>query len=348
MKSTVNILDFASDGGCSKKASALELRLMLKKVYESVGGKNLKTLSSDLPDVGIYSDGSTEFCSTIDIVLPMVHDAADFGKIVVNHALNDIYSFRGSPRFALCVLGVPSQLKASDDTITTMLSAACQQLAEEGVQLVGGHTLADQADLSLGFSAVGTTSKDLASRSRPPRSGDAIVLTKALGTSVASLRWKMGEAEREDHLDVLDGMLSSNRMASVIMSRYKISACTDVTGYGLLGHLKNILLANSVSARVQIRNISIYKSVESVVFPSQTSQYWNNIEYVKNDVFVNCDLREIEKRILYDSQVSSGFIIILDSVDAVMMIEDFKLSGCEATIVGNVEKYSDQLIIVDP
>jgi selenide,water dikinase len=330
-------IDLALHGGCSKKGPAKEIRNLLKKVQDSYSGSHLELISKNFPDTGIYSNGQT-LLSTVDIVLPMTLSPFDFGKITVCHVLNDLYASGGMPLFALCILGVPSNMHADSDEAVNVLTAAAEQLSNEKTLLVGGHTMVDQEDFYLGFSAVGTLIGSAPFGQAQAKPGDRLILTKPLGTSVATLRWKMGEASETDHADVIEGMLHSNREAALFLSKYDIHACTDVTGYGLLGHLYNILFASGVAARIQSSQIPCYPSVAGIPKPEFSRQAIYNSDYVSEGLKRSVDLTPLAEALLFDSQVSGGLLISVQADDAEIISKGLRATGYSPTMIGEICK----------
>jgi selenide, water dikinase len=328
-------IDLAAHGGCSKKGPAKEIRNLLKRVQESYSGSHLELISKNFPDTGIYTNGQT-LLSTIDVVLPMVLSPADFGKITVSHVLNDLYAGGALPLFALCILGVPSNMKADSDDAVKVLAAAVEQLSAENALLVGGHTMVEQEDFYLGFSAVGTLIGSAPFEQAQAQPGDRLILTKPLGTSIATLRWKMGEASEADHGDVIAGMLRSNREAALFLSKHSIHACTDVTGYGLLGHLYNILFASGVAAKIRTSEIPCYDSLRSVLRPDYSRQAIHNSEYVAADLKRSVELTPQMEALLFDSQVSGGLLASVRAEDAPDILAGLQAAGYIPSIIGEV------------
>jgi selenide, water dikinase len=340
----MRFIDLARHGGCSHKAPASELKGLLGSLREKFGSDLFQSLASDFPDTGTFFVGELELQSTIDIVLPMVHSPSHFGEIALIHSISDLHAAFAKPMFVLCSLGVPKSLKVDHPTIQDMLGAAARQVQSEGAVLIGGHTMAEQEDLYLGFACIG---QSLTRKTVPARKGDCILLTKKLGTSIATLRWKSEEANENQHADVLVGMRTSNKFASEIFSRHSISACTDVTGYGLLGHLHNILNKCGVAAQLNAEKLPIYDSVRSVDFPEQSRLYWSNREYASTFARVPDKMSGSLERSLFDSQVSGGLLAIVKKNDCSKILSELSQKNVPATCIGHIGEGESGSITVD-
>lgn len=337
-------IDLAHHGGCSKKAPATDLHQLFGKLSIQKLGQPISDIASGFPDVGIFSLDKVSAVSTVDIVLPMVLSASDFGEITVAHVLSDIYAGIAKPSFALAILGVPKGRTSGDDEIVDLMSAAIRKLSSAGVALVGGHTMSEQEDLFLGFAAVGTplSNRDL-SHNRALSVGDALVLTKPLGGSLASLRWKMGGVDETSHRDVLDSMRTLNSAAAEIASAFDIRGCTDITGYGLTGHLRNMLISAGCSATLDTAAIPIFNSVSGLDETEvvQTRQYWHNLDYVSNFLIGSAQLSELQRTCFVDSQVSGGLLLAVADAASTDFVKKCRDSDVDAHVIGRVTRTVD-------
>ena len=279
----------------------------------------MEALSAEFPDSGLYQLDRQSFLSTVDVVLPMTISPTDFGRVTVLHVLSDLYASGGLPKFALCFLGLPTGMSVDAPEAVMTLSGAVQELSAEGAVLVGGHTIIDQTDFFLGFAAFGVGFPESSLGRRQAHPGDRLIITKPLGSGIAISRWKSTVDAETDHADVLDGMLLSNGRAAELINNFPITACTDVTGYGLLGHLYNIMLASGTACRLSMSSIPIYDSVINFKSTGMSGQAQHNIEYVLANTKIRARIDVIGECALFDSEVSGGllFSIHADQVDHV-------------------------------
>jgi selenide,water dikinase len=329
-------IDLAADGGCSKKGPAKQIRELLRKVQRKYSGAHLETISENFPDTGIYPGNGKSLLSTVDIVLPMTAFPADFGKITVNHVLSDLYASGGLPLFALCLLGVRTGNQADKSPAVEVMTAAAQQLSAEDTLLVGGHTMTDQEDFYLGFAAVGRPIGERQFEQAKAEPGDSLILTKPLGTSIATLRWKSKQASDSEHRDVIEGMLKSNRQAAISLSKHTVRACTDVTGYGFFGHLYNVLFASKVGARIEASRIACYPSLSGISHPGNSRQLAYNREYVQPGLTLSTKPTLFLEALLFDSQVSGGLLVSVPADEAEVILAELRHSGYSPMIVGEV------------
>lgn len=330
-------IDHSSDGGCSKKASCSQLRALLNDVGQQASSKAILTLSIDMPDTGAFTLPSVKCLSTVDIILPMIDDPEHFGRIAANHSLNDIYAGFGRPHFALAIVGVSSSLEPNSPEVTGMLAAAAVELKNAGVALIGGHTLSNQGDLYLGFAIVGTEAASGNTLSVEP--GDSIFLTKRLGTSVASVRWKAQLAGAKEHDDVVSGMLSSNRRASEVAAQCGVRYCTDVSGFGLLNNLASIVQRCSGRARLNLDRLPSYESVEAFLGQDEfvTRQYYYNAEAALAALGLD-SFSKLRRRALWlDSQVSGGLLFVCPASQEERLTQSMASEEILVTKIGVLE-----------
>ncbi len=332
----MRFIDLAHDGGCSKKAPALQLRELLGAVGALQGAALMQGMSKDFPDCGVFEIGNQTFLSTVDVVLPMTISPRDFGRVTALHVLSDLYASGGVPRFALCFLGIPTGMSAASTEAVEALSGAVEELSSEGAVLVGGHTLTDQSDFYLGFSAFGEPMPGRALHKRSAQPGDILIVTKPLGTSVAIGRWKSDRLAEKDHEDVLQGMLHSNMKAAQFLSNNVVNACTDVTGYGLLGHLYNIMYASDTACKISASQVPIYGSVRYHLNPGNSRQMEHNIEYVLPHVKLHTKLTPLMESVFFDSEVSGGLLISVPRAVSKRIVKGLSSCGMASHVIGEV------------
>lgn len=300
----------AAHGGCSKKMDAGGLDKLLSGLAHRCSSQDIQNILEAKPDAGTYLLGGIELAATVDVIYPAVLDPADFGVIAVNHATSDLYAVGATPLFALSILGVPKGLPSNSNYIENMLHASFEHLKESGILLIGGHSLIDQEDLMLGFSIVGK--KETQNEQQLVSPGDQIVLTKKLGTSVATGLWKAGEHPSHQFDDVLHGMRKSNQGASSILKKLGVSAVTDVTGYGFMGHLINLLKRYNAAAKLLVDRVPLYDSLKLIPHWEQpvSRLFFNNKKYAESYVNNFEALGEERENFLVDAQVSGGLLAI--------------------------------------
>lgn len=338
-------IEYAEHGGCAAKLDATRLQRLLAPLAKDRAGWT---------DAGIASVGGQRFASSVDVVLPMIDDPALFGQIVVTHVLSDLYAVGSTPVFALNILAVPKRperdsegrepseeqeahaIEEIDANVKAMLCAADAALEEIGVARVGGHTLMLEA-LAFGLAATGILPEGRAISNDAAQPGDVLVLTKPVGTSIATKCWKGNSEIRERFADVVDGMLQSNRAASEAMLRLDRCACTDITGFGLLGHLHNMLGASRASAIVQATEVPVYESVASVIKPEHSTRIFNsNLAFIEGHVDDLTTLSDIERLLLVDAQISGGLLLSIPPGDLDFYLKELGERGGTGAVIGEV------------
>lgn len=247
---------------------------------------------------------------TVDFFTPVVDDPYDFGAIAAANALSDIYAMGGAPSFALNVAGFHTR-ELSLDIFMQILKGGADKAAEAGIQIVGGHTI-DDKEPKYGMAVTGFIDPARVIRNSEAKAGDVLILTKPLGSGVITTAIKRGLADAAMIARVTEVMATLNRAASAAMMQVGVNACTDVTGYGLLGHLGEMTQGSGVGARIHARAVPVLQAARDLIdadiniVPGGSK---NNLRHVEG--FVNFDpgLTAAERLLLADAQTSGGLLI---------------------------------------
>ncbi len=266
--------------------------------------------SSD--DAGVYRiSDDVALVQTVDFFTPVVDDARDWGRVSAANALSDVYAMGGTPLTALQIVGWPRET-LSMDLLGDVLEGAAGILDEARCTLVGGHSI-DDPEPKFGMAVTGLIHPDDVVTNAGAHPGDVLVLTKPLGSGIAATAIKRGVASAELERDVVAMMAQLNAGAAAAMRRVGVSAATDVTGYGLLGHLGEILRASSVSADIEWDSImwldGIAELAEQGVVPGGSHR---NHESVSRFTSFG-DLDEVGQLMLADAQTSGGLLVAVDA-----------------------------------
>ena len=325
---TARFIDFALHGGCSRKVGGLRLAELLRPLG----------IAEPWDDAETFDTGDTRLASSIDVVLPMIDDPALFGRIVVNHVLSDLYAVGARPLFGLNFIGIPPGSPAGDARIREMLASGQSALRDARVALTGGHSI-ESDELYYGMAVVGDVDGG-GLFTGVPEHGDLVVLTKPLGTSVATVSWKTEGRAISDFQDVVDGMLTSNAKASSALAAAGAHACTDVTGFGLAGHLSNLLRRGGVGADVYLDELPVYESTLAVAAKSRGTRLLEaNEDLLLGKVDDPESVLSLSTRLyLYDAQVSGGLLAAVRPSDEEALRREAKLLKQEMWIVGKVRE----------
>jgi selenide,water dikinase len=247
---------------------------------------------------------------TVDFFTPIVDDPYQFGQIAAANSLSDIYAMGGTPLFALNIVGFPiNELPKS--ILSEILQGGADKAAEAGITIVGGHSI-DDKEPKYGLVVTGEVDKNKLVRNNGALPGDVLILTKPLGTGIISTAIKKEKASEEQINTVVESMSALNKAAADAMNGLDIHAVTDVTGFGLLGHLREMCLASDVSAEINFRNLDFLKGVrelaEAGVVPGGTKR---NLDFVKDAVIFDKKLSEVEQLLTADAQTSGGLLIAM-------------------------------------
>ena len=245
---------------------------------------------------------------TADFFTPIVDDPYDFGRIAAANALSDVYAVGGAPFAALNIVCFPKD-DLPAEVLSEILRGGRDKAEEAGVVILGGHTI-DDPEPKYGLSVTGSIHPDRVVTNAGAKPGDRLVLTKPLGTGIISTAIKRGAA-RADHVDsAVDQMAALNRAAAEAMVEVGVSACTDVTGFGLLGHLLNIADASGVTVEIDYKSIPYLPGVGEYIdqgfVPGGTER---NLEALRGSIAWPRNFRDADKVALADAQTSGGLAI---------------------------------------
>lgn len=270
---------------------------------------------------------------TVDFFTPIVDDPYDFGRITAANALSDIYAMGGRPLAALNLLAFPCSMGA--EIVAEVLRGGADKVREAGAVVVGGHTI-DDAEPKYGLAVMGVAHPDRVVRNTGARAGDALVLTKPLGTGVMATALKR-ELETEASIgEVIESMARLNRAACEAMLAVGVNAATDVTGFGLLGHLHEMLAGSEAAGEVDLAAVPVFEGALAYsgegVKPGRTADV---IAYL--DAFVDWgEADEAWKGVLGDPQTSGGLLVAVDAGSVDALVDALGERGEDAAVVGRV------------
>lgn len=281
---------------------------------------------------------------TVDFFTPIVDDPYAYGQIAAANSLSDIYAMGGTPRTALNILGFPEKT-ISKQIVARIIEGGYDKATEAGVTILGGHSVKDP-ELKFGMSVTGFIDPDDIRRNSTAQPGDALVLTKPLGTGILTTALK-NEALPDDILAHITMVMSTlNKQASEIMQQFNVNACTDVTGFGLLGHLYEVANGSKVSARVFSDYLPLLPDVGFFAKNGHlTGGAKENEQYLAKHVQVSDNVSETARQVLFDPQTSGGLLISLPLEEAKSFMAKFnKNSQIKAALIGEVKPSSETTI----
>lgn len=298
-----------------------------------------------LDDAGIYRLNEHQaLVQTVDFITPVVDDPYAYGEIAVANALSDVYAMGGLPLTALNVVCFPSDMDMG--ILNAILRGGLAKCLEAGVALMGGHTV-DDPEIKFGLSVTGTVHPDQIWTNAGARVGDALILTKPLGIGAITTGIKQGVASEEAVQSALLSMRTLNRAARDAVATGGAHACTDVTGFSLLGHLYQMLRASGMSARVHASQVPLLSGALALarqgVGPGGTTR---NKNYFGAHVTVGANVEETVTDLLFDPQTSGGLLVSVagDKKDA--LLAALTGGGTPAAHIGDVTEPSEGHVFV--
>lgn len=281
-------------------------------------------------DAGVYKlSPDCALVQTLDFFTPIVDDPYQFGAIAAANSLSDVYAMGGKPITALSILCYP--VKDEIEALQAILAGGADKMIEAGCALLGGHSIADDT-VKFGFSVTGLVHPDRFRANAHAKPGDALVLTKPLGTGVIATALKRSLASPESVAAATQSMLKLNREAAEAMDPFDVHGCTDITGFGLLGHAREIAVASNVTLEIDSTLLLILpgalEAIENGAVPGGLN---NNRQYASADVFAGASVSPARLTLMYDPQTSGGLLISLPQDDALRLV-----SAIPATVIGQV------------
>ncbi len=299
-------------------------------------------------DAGVYKvTDDIALIQTVDFFTPIVDDPYWFGQIAAANALSDVYAMGGVPKTAMNLVAFP--LKDMDISILRqIIQGGLDKMTEAGVVLLGGHSVEDK-ELKYGLSVTGFIHPDRILTKKDLRAGDRLILTKPLGTGIVNTAIKGGLASAEIIERVTRLMATLNRNAAEVMSNYPVHACTDITGFGLLGHMAEMVSGTPLGIRLTSREIPILpEAVEYAGMGLVPAGAYKNREFRECMVDFAPSVDRLIQDILFDPQTSGGLLIGVQRDRAGDLVAELKVKGIEeAAVIGEVMVKPRERIVVD-
>ena len=291
-------------------------------------------------DAAVYRlNDDVALVQTVDFFPPIVDDPYVFGEVAAANALSDVYAMGGAPLLALNIVAFPTSLPK--DILARILQGGAAKTREAGVLIVGGHTV-DDAEPKYGLAVTGTVRPGAQVTNAGARPGDVLVLTKPIGSGVITTAGKQQVVDRLVLDAAVEVMSALNAAAAEAMVRAGVNACVDVTGFGLVGHLREMAEASGVGARVSVGRVPVLDGVRDLldrgVAPGGTRR---NLESTLGAVAWDASLTEEERLLTCDAQTSGGLLISVPEERAGDLLAELKAGGVETrAVVGSVVELS--------
>ncbi len=339
----IKLTQYSHGAGCGCKISPKVLGKMLKTSTPANTDKNLLVGNDSRDDAAVYDlgDGSAVI-STTDFFMPIVDDPFTFGKIAATNAISDIYAMGGTPLLAIAILGWPID-KLPPEVAQQVLEGGRASCAEAGIMLAGGHSI-DSPEPIFGLAVTGRVDIANLKQNNTATKGCKLYLTKPIGVGIFTTAQKQGKLLAEHEHIAPDSMSKLNKIGQQLAGIKGITAMTDVTGFGLLGHLTEICEGSQLSAKLNYKEIPIFDEVgyylEQKCVPGGTTRNWDS--YGEKVKLANASYRDI----LCDPQTSGGLLIAVEPDSAAEVESLLKSNGIDAQPFGELTEQDEFLIYV--
>lgn len=284
-------------------------------------------------DAGVYRLApDLALVQTVDFFTPIVDDPHTFGAIAAANSLSDVYAMGGKPLTALSILCWPGATELED--LEEILKGGAEKIQEAGAAVVGGHSVTDP-EIKFGYAITGTINPNRVKTNAAARPGDVLVLTKKIGTGVIATALKRGLAKPEHVEQAVASMLLLNRAAAEAMGRLDVHSVTDVTGFGLLGHAREMALASGVTIEIDSHRVQFLEgAVEYAHTGAIPGGLKNNREFIASCVEGSSEFDDL----LYDPQTSGGLLLAMPEADAARYLKKFSAGFLVGRVTERQEK----------
>jgi selenide,water dikinase len=332
----VKLTSFSHGAGCGCKISPEILDRMLLSAKHSMTFPQLLVGNSTKDDAAVYDMGNgTGIISTTDFFMPIVDDAFDFGRIASANAISDIYAMGGKPLMAIAVLGWP--IDKIDPEVAGEVLKGSQAICEEaGIPLAGGHSI-DSPEPIFGLAVTGVVPLTQLKQNNHAKAGDLLYLTKPIGIGILSTAQKKGWVTDEDLQTAIQWMTTLNKPGEVMGKLSYVHALTDVTGFGLLGHLSEICEGSGVQAEIDFHQVPVIPAaityLEKNSIPGGTIRNWKSYGHKIGA------LTDHQKHILADPQTSGGLLASIDPHHAGAFEKEMESLQVKVYPIGRLKQY---------
>lgn len=345
----IKLTQFSRGAGCGCKIAPKVLDEILKTTVVMPADSNLLVGNSSKDDAAVYDLGNgTALISTTDFFMPIVDDAFDFGRIASANAISDVYAMGGKPLLAVAILGWPVE-KLPAELAQLVLDGSRKICEEAGIPLAGGHSI-DSAEPIFGLAVTGMVDIKNLKKNNTAKPGDLIFVTKPLGVGVLSTAQKRGLIKEEHVAVMIDQMIQLNKIGEALGKIDGVTAMTDVTGFGLLGHLIEMAGGSGCSAEINYSALPVAEGVKEYlaqrIVPDATYRNWNSYS-TKTAFEKGVNVMEAFN-LLPDPQTNGGLLIAVDESAVEDVQQVLKQNGMEnfSTPIGKMKELADKTVFV--
>ncbi len=337
MDMQVRLTQFSHGGGCGCKIAPGVLEQILAKTAPGLIPKDLLVGIETSDDAAVYRINDRQaIVATTDFFMPIVDDPFDFGAIAATNAISDVYAMGGQPLFALALVGMPvNQIPL--EVIRKILEGGESVCARAGIPIAGGHTI-DSVEPIYGLVAIGLVDPRNLKRNAGAKPGDKLILGKPIGVGIHSAALKKGKLDDAGYKAMIAATTKLNTPGTRLGQLDEVHALTDVTGFGLLGHLLEIAKGSKVGARLDWKSVPLLPQAlefaRDGIVTGASGRNWNGYG---SRVKLDAGIGEAEKAILTDPQTSGGLLVACDPKAADAVLEIFRADGFDrAAVIGDI------------
>lgn len=344
--SEVKLTQLSHGSGCGCKIAPAMLQQILGEVKEKLPYANLLVGTETSDDAAVYRlNDQQAIIATTDFFMPIVDDPFDFGRIAATNALSDVYAMGGTPIMALAIVGMPVN-KLPVETIRAILQGGESVCEAAGIPLAGGHSI-NSTEPIYGLVAIGIVHPDRLKKNSDARAGDVLVLGKGLGVGVLSQALKKGALSADGYAQLIASTTQLNTVGSALSGLKGVHALTDVTGFGLLGHLLEMCCGSGLAAELRFDHVPILSEALPLVQQGYGSGAIDrNLASYGHEVNFAAHLKNWQRRLLADAQTSGGLLAAVapDTVDEVLSCF-YRAGFGEAAVIGTMKSGGSGVVV---
>jgi selenide,water dikinase len=338
MSTPIKLTSFSHGGGCGCKIAPGVLAEILKNSSGFPVPKELMVGIETADDAAVYKlNDEQALIATTDFFMPIVDDPFDFGRIAATNAISDVYAMGGTPIMALALVGMPIN-KLPLDTIGKIIRGGEAICAEAGIPIAGGHTI-DSVEPIYGLVVLGLVHPSKVKRNADARAGDVLILGKPLGVGVLSAALKKEVLDADGYAAMIENTTKLNKPGKALSEMAGVHALTDVTGFGLLGHLLELARGARLAAQLDMSAIPLLPGVEQLArdgfFTGASGRNW---EAYGKDVKLAAGITPAQQALLTDPQTSGGLLVSCDEASVGAVLALFEREGfAHAAVIGRMQ-----------
>ena len=343
----VALTQLVEKAGCASKIDQAFLKAALKNLPTLEDPRVLIGMPAG-DDAGVYDIGNgMALVQTVDVFTPSVDDPYQFGQVAAANSLSDVYAMGGRPITALSIVGFPVR-KVADNVLHEIMRGGIDKMNEAGVPVIGGHSI-DDDQIKAGFAVTGLIQTNKVATNANAQVGDMLILTKPLGTGIVAFARQIGRAQEESVIAAVRSMTTLNKTAAEQMSAHKVHACTDVTGFGLMGHLSEMALRSGVDVELCWDNLpwlpGVLQYVADGILPGAIER---NKESCGARVIAGEGIDEPMLDMCFDAQTSGGLLLVADSLDSEGLLNSLHSAGiADACVIGRIARKGEGRVFLE-